>query len=327
MAVSELENDYERMVPEFHSGALIYAEHVTRYLAAKPLVSGKVVLDIASGSGYGARLLAESAAFVYGVDVNDAAVRYSEENFGGPNISYRVGDGTAIPLADDSVDVVITFETIEHIADYRQFMVEVARVLRSDGLAVISTPNDLEFSEGNHFHLHEFEYEELVNLCREHFANVDSYFQSTWKYVAVGSEDQLDSDLETVVLNLAGKTRDQHLYFYLLCSNRDITEKVDYVGALGEHYSDRKLNENELIHTLTEQGLRQELAVREELLNSQAARLDELESRIVSKDRKIGRQKVRLEQRRARLDAITASRSYRWSRRIARLANRLAFWR
>lgn len=244
----ELENDYERMVPEFHSGRLIYAEHVTRYLAAKPIVKDRVVLDIASGSGYGTKILAESAKFVYGVDVNEVAINYSKKNYASKNIEYLVGDGESIPLEDNSVDVVVTFETIEHIKDYKKFLDELSRVLKPDGLTIVSTPNDLEFAEGNHFHLHEFQYDELVSLLKKDFKYVDTYFQSTWKYVAVGTEDELDKDITGTTLNLTKKTRDQHLYFYLLASNRKITEKIEHISALGEHYSDRQLHEQELIH-------------------------------------------------------------------------------
>lgn len=245
-ANDKLDNDYERMVPEFHNGKLIYAEHVTRYLAAQSVVKNKVVLDIASGSGYGTKILAESAKMVYGVDVNEVAVNYSKKKYASKNIEYLVGDGVSIPLKDNSVDIVITFETIEHIKDYKKFLEELARVLKPDGLAIVSTPNDLEFAEGNHFHLHEFQYEELVSLLKTHFKNVDTYFQSTWKYVSIGSEDELNNDVSGKTLNLTKKSRDQHLYFYLLASNRDINERISHISALGEHYSDRQLHERDL---------------------------------------------------------------------------------
>lgn len=251
----KLENDYERMVPEFHENKLIYAEHIIRYLASKLLVKDKIVLDIASGSGYGVKMLAETAKFVYGVDANETAVNYSKKNFSGKNIEYRVGDGESIPLEDDSIDVVVTFETIEHIKNYKKFLDEVDRVLKPDGLLVVSTPNDVEFAEGNHFHLHEFKYEELVTLLKMHFRNIDSYFQSTWKYVAIGSEKELAGDIDGATLNLTKKTREQHLYFYLLCSNRKIKETVNHIAALGEHYSDRQLHEQDLIHEARERDL------------------------------------------------------------------------
>lgn len=267
---TKLENDYERMVPEFHSGRLIYAEHLTRYLAAKPAIKDKIVLDIASGSGYGTKLLADSAKFVYGVDVNEVAINYSKENYSANNVEYLVGDGESIPLDDNSIDVVITFETIEHIKDYKKFLDEVDRVLKPDGLAIVSTPNDIEFAEGNHFHLHEFEYDELTMLLKKYFKNIDPYFQSTWKYVAVGTEKDLGRDTTGETLNLTKKSRDQHLYFYLLCSKRKITEKIKHIAALGEHYSDRQLHEEDLIHQGKEQWASEEMIrLRKDLEHSQ----------------------------------------------------------
>lgn len=235
----------ERMIPEFHKGDLIYAEHLTRYMCAEGLVRGKVVLDIASGSGYGSQLLAKTAKKVYGVDVDADAIEYAKQQFPAKNLEYKVGDGESIPLDDNSVDVVITFETIEHIKDYRKFIDEMKRVLKPDGIAIVSTPNDLEFAEGNHFHLHEFEYEELVTLLKKDFKSIDSYYQGTWKYVAVGDEALIKREgaIEVPTLNLAPLKTEQCLYFYLVCSNRKIEkgEKIAPLAALGGHYSDRQI--------------------------------------------------------------------------------------
>ncbi len=243
MTKAKLENDGERMVPEHHKGTLIYAEHMSRYMAAEEVVKGKIVLDIASGSGYGTKMLAKHAKKVYGVDVNEDAVAYAKENYAGNNIEYLLGDGESIPLPDNSVDVLITFETIEHIKNYRKFLDEVHRVLKPDGMAIVSTPNELEFAEGNHFHLHEFEYKELHDMLKGYFRNIESYYQATWKYVAIGTEKFLtkEGDFSAKTINLSSPKPEEYLYFYLVCSNRKITEKIEPIGMVGEHYSDRKL--------------------------------------------------------------------------------------
>jgi 2-polyprenyl-3-methyl-5-hydroxy-6-metoxy-1,4-benzoquinol methylase len=239
----ELEDTGERMVPEFHKGRLLYAEHFLRYLAIRNLVTGKVVLDIASGSGYGTALLAESATKVFGFDASADAVRYAADHFGAENIEFRVADASQIPLPDNSVDVVVTFETIEHIENYRAFASELARVLKHDGVAVVSTPNDLEFVEGNHFHLHQFEEEELLTLLGEHFPHIIKHYQATWKYVAIGTlESMSDADyLPGRTLNLSPLQKDECLYFYFLCSAEEMVSVVDPIAAVGEHYSDRAL--------------------------------------------------------------------------------------
>lgn len=236
-----LENDGERMVPEFHKGSLLYGEHLTRYIATQKIVRGKTVLDIASGSGYGTKIIASQAKKVYGVDLSKKAIQYASKNFSAKNIEYLQGSGVDNPLKDNSVDVVTTFETIEHIEDYKKFMQEIKRVLKPDGLAIISTPNDLEFTKDNHFHVHEFRYEELKKLINRYFTHSKSYFQTTWLYEALLEKDQITKESEVIITtnNLAPVNIDKSLYFYILCSNRKITEKVEPIAAMSEHWSTR----------------------------------------------------------------------------------------
>lgn len=239
-----IDNTGERMIPEYSKGHLMYAEHMTRYEAALPFVDQKVVLDIASGSGYGAKLLASKAKKVYGVEVDKEAVSYANKQFGAKNIEFKYGDAIKIPLDDNSVDVIVTFETIEHIENYQRFVEEMDRILKPEGIVLISTPNSLEFSKGNHFHLHEFEYQELVDLVKPHFKYIDSYYQGTWKYAAIGDEDFIrkESKIELTTMNYAPLKPEQDLYFYLVCSRQKITQKLTPIGGIGEHYSDKDMS-------------------------------------------------------------------------------------
>lgn len=240
-----LPNDFERMIPEYHKHSLIYGEHIVRYLSAASLLKGKIVLDIASGSGYGTQILSREAKKVIGVDISEDSVEYAKQNYGSNNTTYLVGDGEKIPLPDKHVDVVVSFETIEHIEDYKQFMAEVKRVLKDDGLLVLSTPNDLEFAEGNHFHLHEFKEEELIKLTEEYFEFNTSYFQGTWNYTALLEKTSINHEFykPLTTLNAAPLKPENYLYFFMLCSNRAITEKVQELAVISEHYSDRRNQE------------------------------------------------------------------------------------
>ncbi len=246
-----LPNDYERMIPEYHTGTTIYGEHMVRYEGVRGIVKGKIVLDIASGSGYGTQLLAKEAKKIYGVDVSSDSIAYAEENYGGSNIEYIVGDGEKIPLKDGSVDVVISFETIEHIKDYKRFMSEVRRILKKDGLLVLSTPNDIEFAEGNHFHLHEFEQKELEDLIHQYFAYTKSYYQGTWLYNALLDGKGLTQQWKAPIITMqtAPITLKQALYFYILCSSRAIKEYVEPIAAISGHWSERNFQEqNKTLH-------------------------------------------------------------------------------
>lgn len=215
----KLINDGERMVPEFHKDHLFYAEHMTRYNQTETFIKGKTVLDIASGSGYGTKIISETAKHVYGVDISLDAIKYAQKKYGAKNIEYILGDGERIPLEDNTVDVSVTFETIEHLENYEGFIDELKRVTKEDGLVIVSTPNDLEYGEGNHFHLHEFEYKELFRLLKKRFNYIDSYFQSTWRTVMLGELDVHTSSAmkEMDIINFSPlKDESKTLYFYLV---------------------------------------------------------------------------------------------------------------
>lgn len=296
MVKTVLEDTGERMVPNFHGRTIMYAEHMTRYIAAQELAKGKVVLDIAAGSGYGTNMLAQKAKKAYGVDVSSAAIKYAKENYNAKNIEFLVGDAEEIPLADNSVDLVVTFETIEHIKNYKKFLAEISRVLKDDGLAIVSTPNDEEFAEGNHFHLHEFKYKELSSLLKKNFKYLKPYHQATWAYVQISDDKFIGTEgasAQVEVHNFAPLKAQKYLYFYILCSNREIKEKINNIGGLGGHYSARELGE---------------------IFSHYQKQID---------DHKyvLAQTKIQLKMREHENHAITQSRSYKVTRRIAKSAD------
>jgi SAM-dependent methyltransferase len=156
-------------------------EHLHRYLVCSKLVRGKDVLDIASGEGYGAAMMARTARHVTGVDISQEAVDHGRRCYYQQNLRFLVGECSAIPLADASVDVVTSFETLEHHDKHDEMMAEVKRVLRPDGRLVISSPNKLVYSDEvgftNPFHVRELYFDEFSGLCRRYFANVEMYGQ------------------------------------------------------------------------------------------------------------------------------------------------------
>ena len=159
----------------------IQNEHYHRYLFALRLCEGRDVLDVASGEGYGAALLAQVARSVVGVDVDDPAVSFANRNYERDNLSFRNGSALAIPLDDACVDVVVSFETIEHISNHDAFLDEVKRVLRPGGIFVVSTPDRRIYSEEpgykNPFHLKELSRGEFSALLLSCFPKVRLYEQ------------------------------------------------------------------------------------------------------------------------------------------------------
>src|ERR1700687_5805489 len=108
--VPEAINNAERMIPDAHREAVVYAEHLVRYLFASQVLRGKRVLDVASGSGYGSELLkSNGAADVVGVDFVREAIAYSLDRHASGRPDYVLGDAEHLPLADASFDAVISF--------------------------------------------------------------------------------------------------------------------------------------------------------------------------------------------------------------------------
>lgn len=162
----------ERFVPT--EQGVIRQEHLHRYAWCLPLVEGKDVLDVASGEGYGSAMLASRARSVRGVDISHDAVAHAAERYADrTNLQYLQGSAAAIPLPDASVDVVISFETIEHLYEQEEMMAEIRRVLRSDGVMIMSSPNKEVYSDRagyhNEYHVKELYLGEFQALVSRHF--------------------------------------------------------------------------------------------------------------------------------------------------------------
>ena len=168
----------ERFIPEEMDDPITEAEHYLRYAMALPLVKDKIVLDIASGSGYGTHFLASAAREAYGVEIDQDAVDYSKAHHPGSNLHFLQGSVENIPLEDHSVDVVVSFETIEHVSAELQIrmMEEIKRVLKDDGILFISSPDKYHYSEErnyvNPFHVHELYFAEFKDLLKNYFSRI-----------------------------------------------------------------------------------------------------------------------------------------------------------
>jgi glycosyltransferase involved in cell wall biosynthesis/SAM-dependent methyltransferase len=175
----DLEFTGERYVPGI--GGNIFLEHMHRYLVALQYVAGKDVLDIASGEGFGSDLLAKAAKSVTGVDLSETAVEHANRRYARENLSFAVGSVTAIPLPAASFDVVVSFETIEHISEHEEMLAEIARVLRPGGILIISTPDKANYTDKtgntNPFHVRELYRDEFVQLLSSQFKHITLHTQ------------------------------------------------------------------------------------------------------------------------------------------------------
>lgn len=230
----------ERFVPGEVAGEL-RLEHLHRYAFASTLCEGQEVLDIASGEGYGSAMLSRRARSVLGVDISEEAVANARSAYppaSHPNLRFEVGSVLAIPAPDRSFDRVVSFETIEHLAEHEGMLRELRRVLRDDGLLVISTPDRRHYSDErgfeNEFHVRELYADEFDALLRTRFGEIAWYGQRFLiasailpRRAEVRSLDALSDDGQTAVNRLAPLERP--IYHLAVCA----VEKLPVAMSMG----------------------------------------------------------------------------------------------
>ncbi|MBC7875261.1 MAG: class I SAM-dependent methyltransferase [Ferruginibacter sp.] len=152
-------------------------EHLHRYAITMELAAGKKVLDIACGEGYGSALLAKNALQVTGVDIEAGIISMAKDKYPQENLQFLTGSVENIPSADQQFEVVVSFETLEHIGDHEKMISEIKRVLLPGGLLVISTPDKKNYTDTqilkNPFHVKELYAEEFGALLQKYFKNVE----------------------------------------------------------------------------------------------------------------------------------------------------------
>jgi len=225
----------ERYVPS-EEGQIKY-EHLHRYALSLEFVAGKAVMDIASGEGYGAHLMASVAASVTGVDVDPNAVEHSKRSYFSPNLQFVAGSCSAVPLPNASFDVITSFETIEHHDKHEEMMSEIKRLLKPGGLLIISSPNRTTYSDEpgytNPYHVKELYFDEFHQLLGRHFKHFRIFGQrlATGSFVfpltatKSGSMEALTGKGSEIVHRVCSLP--SPIYFVAICSDSAKVEDVE----------------------------------------------------------------------------------------------------
>lgn len=173
----------ERCVPWVADTAMLY-EHYHRYLWAARLLGARRILDVGSGEGYGAAILAGAGAEVLGVDIDAAAVRHAAARYERPGLGFMQASVLDLSGAErGGFDAVVAFEIIEHVEDHAGAMEQIRRVLRPEGILIMSTPDkdlyNAATGQVNEFHSHELTLAEFRELLGESFRHVAVWGQRT----------------------------------------------------------------------------------------------------------------------------------------------------
>jgi SAM-dependent methyltransferase len=191
-----LEPTGERVIEKAYQYSLgaytIYAMHGASYRFVENLCTGKHVLDLGCGSGYGSHRIAHVANMVHGVDVAGDAVAYARENYQHPRLNYQMIDaGQTLPFPDAHFDVILSFQVIEHVSDDQQYLAEARRLLKPGGCIVVITPDRQHRllpgqKPWNRWHLREYSMAELAQRISRHFiVERKLHMGAAWKIASI----------------------------------------------------------------------------------------------------------------------------------------------
>jgi len=294
----------ERFVPN-QTDKQLETEHKQRYYSICELVRGKRVLDAACGEGYGSYILSKYAESVIGIDISPETIAHAKSTYGHQaNLTFQTESVDSLDsIQDRSIDVVVSFETIEHINDNQQraFLSEVKRVLKSDGIFILSTPDKYWYSDvpnyRNEFHVKEFYRQELYTFLSQAFKYVDLYDQKeeivsiigkpgaeTYRFMNYPESDSITNGKYLIAISSNAEVN------HLNISSIDLTLGFTYQGikerilSLQDEVDERNRHISKLDSTI--ENLERELHVKQEQVHSLMLQTKELNQKLHDEIRK-----------------------------------------
>jgi SAM-dependent methyltransferase len=246
--LADLEFTGERVVPGLVDENL-FNEHLARYRFAARFADRARVLDAGCGTGYGARELTEAES-VFGIDISPEAIMHASGESGSLHAHFLRAACEALPFGDASFDLVLAFEVIEHLAEWRQLLTESKRVLRPGGVFLVSTPNKAWYTESrakagpNPWHVHEFEYAEFSAALAECFVHVHLWTQNHTESIAFVPACSAGGILDAPADNNPGAGHfflaacsqspiaDTRAFAWLPASGNTLRERLDHIALL-----------------------------------------------------------------------------------------------
>jgi len=240
--VPPLALDGERTLPDVPAENYWFQRHVAVYAWVAAQVAGRRVIDMASGEGYGADMLAGRAASVVGIEANPDAFEHARLRYTRPNLRF---ERSMVEVYAEPCDVVVFLQTIEHVQDPGAVLEHFKAMLAPGGMVVVSTPNVMTLAppgaarSGNPWHVREYRPEEFRDLCAAHFAHVELHGLFHARKLALHqlALDRLGWDAIHARLGLTERFYDRFVPAisardFALRAGRDLARALDLVAVL-----------------------------------------------------------------------------------------------
>lgn len=236
----------ERLLPiEFDKNTL---EHIHRYAFSLQFTKDKVVVDLASGEGYGSFVISKNAKHVTGIDISDTAINHAKKKYRNSNLNFITGKAEEIPIPSNSVDVFISFETIEHHDKHNEMISEIKRVLKKEGVLIMSSPDKENYSiipnYKNEFHVKELTRHDFFSLIKSNFKNVKEFYQKVNYCSLITCNEQCNFIEYSGNQNTFSMNNEMlsPIYNIAIASDDEISEKIFNSSFNGKEVLDKLLN-------------------------------------------------------------------------------------
>lgn len=170
--------DLDKYKKDF-SAFLLHANHIKAYDFVAPFCKNKKVLDVGCFIGYGETRIFSQAKEIVAIDSDNKALEFACQNRFIPNVKFRKVNARQLPFSNETFDIIIAFQLIEHIPPHEvgSFLSEVKRVLQRKGSLFITTPNRkfrlLPFQRPfNPEHYQEFTAKGLLKILKTTFKDI-----------------------------------------------------------------------------------------------------------------------------------------------------------
>ncbi len=224
--------------------------HIVRYsLASKYIRPADTVLDCACGLGYGCAILAcqSRAKRIIGVDIDKEAINYAIDMYGKKySIEFYIDDAQNLSnIEDNSIDTIVSFETIEHILNYKKMLQEFRRVLKPDGRVILSAPNLWVNENGideNPYHVTVFDWNKLRGIISDNFI-----IESRYRQEAPGGVKLVNSKKNILEVSLDTEIDDTEWWIVIASSNPLIQYNKNNIKYMHPYFTKNRAGDSVLV--------------------------------------------------------------------------------
>jgi len=193
LTTEELNNIWKQVPPDYYQASVStnYLQrqwHNRKFNTFKKLLgqrSFNSILDVGCASGFMANRMSHiyQDAKIVGIDVYSEALKFGKKHY--PHIQFKKADAHKLPFKANSFDLVVCYETIEHVVEPSKVISEIKRVLKKDGVAIIAMDTGSllfrviwwvwENTKGKVWqgaHLHPFRHKQLEKLITDSKINI-----------------------------------------------------------------------------------------------------------------------------------------------------------